>query len=323
MKKFMATASIVLALTMSLSAPASAIAIVTGDSFGKSSKAKWVTDRYEPEEFDNSGKELYLAVGKTGYYKYRPTDKKDKTYALQGKKLETGKPSSNTWTATVKLNVDDTWFSSSSNKKRAEFRVDLVDGDGNEISDSPAIALIKGGSGAPVFKFYNPKAKSSWGMGNKFINGDKEMEDLFVEEGWHTLLIKSTKGVLTYYIDEKKIGNCTINERDVYPSYMALNAYNYDRPDVISWDNCYLYDGSYVIRQLSSSAAEKRDDRLASQYEKKRANWEKKYKVYRSKDNANRWFTASEWKKEYNVDSIPSDVATSTSKEMPESYWDY
>lgn len=318
MKKAMGMISVALVVVMLLSIPAWAVSILTGDSFSKTSKSNWVTDRYEPEEFDNSDNELYLAIGSRGYYRNRPADKKDKYYALQGRKLAVKKPSSTTWTATVKLNVDDTWFSSNSNKKRAEFRVDLVDGNGGKLSDSPAIALVKGGSGSPVFKFYNPKANTSWGTGNKFVNGDNETEDFYIEEGWHTLLIKSTKGVITYYVDEKKIGNCTLTTKDVYPSYMALNAYNYDRPDVINWDNCYLYDGSYIIRQLSSSASEAKEERLESQYEKKRERWYEKYTYYLIGGD---WYTKSQAEKaDLDIEDATSSRLT---KDMPESYWDY
>lgn len=317
MKKLIGSVSLVLAVATLLSVPASAASIITGDSFGTSSKEEWVTDRYDPAEFDTSGNQLYLSMGRNGYYKYRSDDKKDKYYALQGKKLATEMPSGNTWTATVKINIDNTWFSSSSNKQRAEFRVDLVDGNGKKIETSPAIALIKPGSGAPVLKFVNPKAKTGWGMGDKFVNGDRETEDLYLEEGWHTLLIKADKGILTYYIDEKKIGNCTLSTRDVYPSHMALNAYNYESPYVVNWDNCYLYDGSYIIRQRSREQQQKHEDRLEEQYEKKRQRWTDRYTEY---EYNGKWYTKSE------LERLGQDTSGKTSKltkEMPESYWDH
>ena len=356
MKKLTATISVLLVLVMALSAPASAIAIITSDTFSTSAKSadKWVTDRYEPEEFDRSDGKLYLSVGPKGYYKYRSDDKKDKYYALQGKKLPVEMPSSNTWTATVKINIDDNWFSSSDGRRRAEFRVDLVDGDGNTLKNSsPAIALVKGGSGAPVLKYYHPKAQGSWGMANRFVNGDKETEDLTVEEGWHSLLIKANNGVLTYYFDEKKLGNCTLTTKDVYPSYIALNVYNYDRPQMVEWDNVTLYDGSYLIRQLSSEAQDKKDERLESQYEKKRNNWEDKYTEYMFGRNSTdktveidgktfdtgKWYTQSKLKSTFKISdkdwdkendelknilaTCPLPVESREKKEMPDSYWDY
>ncbi len=318
MKKLLGTASLLLTLVTVLSVPASAVAIVTGDSFSSASKSdNWVTDRYDPEEFDISDGKLYLALGKSGYYKYRPADRKSKYYAQQGKKLKLGQTSSNTWTAVVKLDIDDTWFNSSSNRKRAEFRIDLVDGDGNPIKDSPALALVKGGSSASYFKFYNPKANTGWGMGNKFINGDDELEDFYVEDGEHSLFIKATNGVISYYVDEKKLGNCTLSTKDVYPSYASLSAYNFERPDVICWDNFYLYDGSYGIRALSTDAQNDKEDRLEEKYEKKRDNWIEKYTQY---EYDGKWYKKSQ---------IPSDLKgtppddTRLTKEMPDSYWDY
>lgn len=197
------------------------------------------------EEFDRSDGKLYLSVGPKGYYKYRSDDKKDKYYALQGKKLPVEMPSSNTWTATVKINIDDNWFSSNDGRRRAEFRVDLVDGDGNTLKNSsPAIALVKGGSGAPVLKYYNPKAQGSWGMANRFVNGDKETEDLTVEEGWHSLLIKANQRRAHLLLRREEARQLHADHQDVYPSYIALNVYNYDRPQMVEWDNVTLYDGA-------------------------------------------------------------------------------
>lgn len=320
MKKLLTTVSLLLASVTVLSVPASAIAIITGDSFTSDEKSKeWVTDRYAPEEFDVSDGKLYLALGKSGYYRYRPADKKSKYYAQQGKKLKLEKPSSTTWTAVVKLDIDDSWFSSSSNRKRAEFRIDLVDGKGKPIKESPALALVKGGSSASYFKFFNPEAKTDWGLGDKFINGDDEVEDFYVEDGEHSLFIKSSNGVISYYVDEKKLGNCTLDTQDVYPSYVSLSAYNYERPDVICWDNFYLYDGSYGMRALSSKAQDRKDDRLEEKYEKKRDRWKKRYTQY--------YF--EETRKWYKESKIPSDLDIGDAddkrltKDMPDSYWDY
>lgn len=294
MKKLFGGISVLLALIITLSVPAFAVAIITGDGFGNGSKDEWVTDRYDPEEFDRSGGKLYLALGSKGYTKNREEGKQGKFYAQQGKKLACDPTTSNTWTATIKLEIDDTWSSTESLRKRAEFRVDLVDGSGNALEHSPAIVVIKGGSGDPVVKYYNPKVNTSWATAKYFTNSDKEQEELIIEEGWHTLIIKASKGVISYYFDEKKIGSCPLDTTDVYPSFMAVNAYNYNRPDVTCWDNCYLYDGSYSIRVLSDEAKEKREERLASQYAAKRERFKEKYYV------DGRWL-----------------------KEMPDSYWDY
>lgn len=321
MKKLLTTVSLLLSSVTVLSVPASAIAIITGDSFTSQQKTEeWVTDRYEPEEFDVSNGKLYLALGKSGYYKYRPKDKKSKFYAQQGKKLKLEQTTSNTWTAVVKLDIDDPWFSSSSNRKRAEFRIDLVDGDGNPLKESPAIALVKGGSSASYFKFYNPKSKSGWGLGDKFINGDDEVEDFYVEDGEHSLFIKSTNGVISYYVDEKKIGNCTLDTTDIYPSYASLSAYNYERPDVICWDNFYLYDGSYGMRALSSDAQDRKEDRLEEKYQKKRDRWRERYTEYYFEDE-NEWYKESELEK-LDLDKDDADKKKLT-KDIPDKYYDY
>jgi hypothetical protein len=64
MKKLLGAASLLLTLVTVLSVPASAVAIITGDSFTSASKSgNWVTDRFDPEEFDISDGKLYLALG--------------------------------------------------------------------------------------------------------------------------------------------------------------------------------------------------------------------------------------------------------------------
>ena len=322
MKKLVGMISLLLACVTILAVPVSAVAIITGDSFGKTSNKPWEVDRYAPDEFDTSENELYTTVGPKGFTTARPADKQDKYYAVQGKKLAAAQTSSNTWTATVKINVDDNWFSSSSNNRRAEFRVDLKDGSGN---------------------------------------GDKEIEYLEVEPGWNSLLIKCDKGVISYYLNEKKLGNCTLstNQKDVYPSYLALGVYNYNRTDTVSFDNLYLYDGSYVMRQLSSEAQDERDERLESQYEKKRNSWEDKYTEYmfnRDSDEdvylngrkvleGGKWYKQSTVKSKLKVSDKDFDVEydllmekidqlttkdggsveyeTRETKDMPDDYWDY
>lgn len=296
MKKLLGAVSAALAVATVLSVPASALAILTGDSFSKGSKSDWVTDVYEPDEFDNSDNELYLTVGKGGFTKNRPAEQKAKAYAIQGKKIATKKPTSNTWTAVVKINLDSQWFGSTSQRKRAEFRVDLVDGKGNPVDASPAIAILKDTSGDPEIRYYNSKYKSGWGAGDKFVNGDKEMEYFTPEEDWHSLIIHCKDGIVSYYIDEKKIGNCTLPTKDVYPAFMALGAQNFEGTYTVNFDNCYLYNGSYTIRQRSTEAQDKRDDRLASKYQSKRDKWHSKY-----------------WDEERGK----------LTKDMPDSYWDY
>lgn len=362
MKKRMAACATVLALSTVLSMTASAASIITGDSFTSTSKVKdkWVVDQYAPEEFDRSGGELYLVVGKSGYYASRPSDKKDKKYANQGMKLPVEKPSSNTWTATVKFYIDSAWLSSTSESKKVEFRVDLMDGSGNAIGTAPALSLMKAGRDKPVFTFVNPKSKPSGrGIATYYINGDKDKEFLEIEEGWVTLFIRSSKGKISYYLDEKKLGDCTLDQTDIFPTHMALNMYNYERSDVSRWDNAYLYDGTYAKAQRSSSLTKEREEKLEEQYAKKRAKWEAKYTEYKLSDG--HWYTFSGMNKEYKSETGGKSLPTATSllskskyedfsdvlqeydrlwitngtgttivdtrikddKEMPDSYWDY
>jgi|GEM_PF-6478975 len=356
MKKSLGLISLTLALVFVLSVPASAAAIISGDSFttGKDkygkSKNEWVTDRYEPEEFDIYDGTLYLSVGKSGYYQYRPDDQKDKFYALQGRKMKVEKTSSNTWTATVKINIDNNWTTSDSFTKKAQFSLELVDSKGKALKHQPAIALLKSNSKSPVLQYYNPKTKTGWGTAYTYLNGDDEKEDLILEDGWHTLLIKANKGVITYYFDEKKLGNCTLSQTDVYPSYMKLNVYNYNRPAMAQFDNCYLYDGSYIIRQLSSDAQDKKEERLEISYEKKRNKWEDSHTIYKFTEDfkgAKGTIKKGSYKQsqlksklgvscksytdddydEY-VDALKDalkgvDYSTREDKEMPDSYWDH
>jgi hypothetical protein len=293
--------------------------ILTRDYFSspEGTAKNWVVDRYKPEDFDISGGYLYLSVGRTGYSKTRPMDKQDKYYALQGKKLAAQKPTSTTWTATIKLNIDSAWQFSDGNQKKVTFSVYLVDGSGKELSDIPTISVLKAG-GNPYVNFYNPAVKDSWPVARTFINGDGEKEELIVEEGWHTLLIKCTKGTLTYYLDGMKLGNCTIKDKDVYPSYMAINAYNYGFPDVTCWDDCILYNGSYQIPLLSREKQAAKDERLAEKYEAKRQRWIERYTQYQFGAN---WYTRAQ-AEEKGLD-ISDASSSKLTKEIPDSYYNY
>lgn len=277
-KTYIKLAGAAMAAIMLLGVPVSAAKVITGDSFTKNSASDWETDRYEPEEWDTSQNELFLSIGKSGYRGNRPANKQDKYYAYQGRKLQVERPESNTWTATVRMNVTSDWFTTSSNRRRAEFRVDLVDASGTPLADSPAIALVNGGGEITSLKYYNPKAVGKWGNASYFLNGDKEKEDVSVTEGWHTLYIKCVNGVITYYFDSMKLGNCTITEKDIYPSFMALNGYNYESPYAIVFDNAYLYDGAVSPAKLiSSDKQDEVDERKASQYAKRRSDWVDRY----------------------------------------------
>ena len=116
------------------------------------------------------------------------------------------------------------------------------------------------------------------------------------------------------------------------------------------FDNCYLYDGSYIIRQLSSDAQDKKEERLEISYEKKRNKWEDSHTIYKFTEDfkgANGTIKKGSYKqsqlksklgvscKSYTDDDYDEYVdaledalsgakyTTREDKEMPDSYWDY
>ena len=277
--RFLLCLALILAMTTGMLAPA-AVAILDGDGFNKATVDKrWVTDRYEPEEFDvargsarstklvkdskgnydevdkdGKVKTLRLTVGRGGIYQNRPADRKSDYYMVQGKKLPVETSSKNTWTVTGKLYVGQAYFSGS-DQRRTQLSVYLKDGEGNPIEICPTLSLHKNGDNSPVWRYYNPKGKGArgWNTGDSFLNKDNELEELYVEEGWVTVMIKCNKGVITYWIGNKKIGNCTLDTTDVYPQAIAVNAYNYGKEYTVEWDNIYLYDGSYALPKADNN----------------------------------------------------------------------
>ena len=361
MKKAITALCVTMAAAMALSSPAFAVSIVTGDSFSSSSKnALWETDRYPADEFDSEDGYLYLTLGSKGFTSARPQDQRTSYYALQGSKLPVEKTSSNTWTAMVKVNLDDSWFGSSNQQKRVEFRVDLVDGDGNPYEDSPTLAVVKNSS-FPVINYTTSKSSTGWAGVSTYVDGDKDVVTLEIDEGWHNLVIHSNKGVITYYLDEKKMGSFPTTEKDLYPSYMAIGARNYNRWDTLQFDNCYLYDGTVLQRQRTSEQQDNYEEKMEETYERKRNNWEDRYTDYKfyftdggdhviefngeteeiehrkaySKSKLKSMFdiSDSDWDEEEDQfddlldaidDQTPLDRKTRTeTKEMPDSYWDY
>lgn len=358
-KKTLSAVGIALAVSTILSVPAAAVKTLTADSFssGKFSD-KWVADRYQPEEFTSKDGYLYIAVGPKGATKNRPADKKGDAYSIQGQKLPCEMPSSTTWTANVRIDLDDEWMDSTSSRRRAEFRVDLVDGSGKAVTPSPTIAIVKSGSSSPSFRYVSSTAESGWRTGDSFINGDKESEDLVIEGGLRNLLIKANDGVISYYLDDKKLGSCPLPTKDVYPEFMALGVQNNGVAYTVGFDSLSLYDGSYGMRPLSSEAQDKQNERLEKSYEKKRNSWEDSHTEYQFekyttdkyvviKDEQDRdvklepgkWYKQSSLKSKLHVNDKDFDTENSIlsglisgsnvsydtreTEEMPESYWDH
>ena len=361
MKKAITALCVTMAAAMALSSPVFAARIVTGDSFSNSAKsALWQTDRYPADEFDAESGSLYLTLGSKGFTSSRPLDQRTSYYALQGSKLPVEKTSSNTWTAMVKVNLDDSWIGNSSQQKRVEFRVDLVDSQGNAYPDSPTLAVVKTSS-FPTINYTTSKSSTGWAGVTTYVDGDKDVVRLDIEEGWHNLVIHSKEGVITYYLDEKKMGSFPTTQKDLYPAYMAIGARNYNRWETYEFDNCYLYDGSVLQRQRTSEQQDKYEEKMEESYERKRNNWEDRYTDYKfyftdgddheitfngeteeiehrkaySKSKLKRMFdiSDSDWDEEEDqfddlIDYIERrdfyDHKTRTeTKEMPDSYWDY
>lgn len=271
-KKIRSMLGAAMAAAMLLSLPAAAAAeLVTEDTFSSAKSAsKWKVDNYEPEDFDITQGVVYLAMGSDGYRRNRPDEQKDKSYAMQGYKLKAGKVGGS-WTATVKLKVDDTWYGirddvdiskrkdkveSSAildNKKKVVFRVDIP---GTTMDTAPAITLIKGGDGAPTFKYYDPEEYQGWGTAsfqwvpeetdNKTKKPSSGSAVEAVPDDWHTLIIACKNGIITYSVDDQKIGSYKLDAESTAPSYLALSMQNFNRPDVSVWDDCRLYDGIYT-----------------------------------------------------------------------------
>lgn len=276
MKKLISVLSAVMVATI-LTIPAAAADIAVQDDFSKADTfKKWVVDIFAPEDFDISKGEVYLAVGDNGYRKNRPDEQKDKAYAMQGYKLKADNVSADAWTAAVKIKIDDTWYGTREdkdvrrrketvesqkileNKKKVEFRVDVED-----EKYAPTISLIKGGDGAPTFKYYDPNERQSWGTAEVAFELPEAQDDTpsnvkkmgkakqpeKPRKEWYTMVISCKNGVITYSIDSQKIGSYQIAEEAAEPEYLALSMQNFDRPDVSIWDDCRLYDGIYTYTE--------------------------------------------------------------------------
>ena len=276
-KTWFSAISLALAAAAALSLPAFAAELVTEDDFSDSAtvEEEWVVDNYEPEDFYVQGGVAYLAVGDNGYARNRPEDKRDKSYNLQGYKLKSGRVSALSWTASVRLEVDDTWYgvrtdsyikerapkvSSQSildNKKKVTFRVDLT----GKNATPPAITFVKGGDGAPTIKYYDPEEPQGWGTADfdweaanaassKSAKSKSAAQAAPTgEEAWHTLTVTFNNGLVTYYIDAQRIGDFEYASEKAQPSYLALSMQNFQRPDVSAWDDVRLYDGVQVPKK--------------------------------------------------------------------------
>ena len=103
--------------------PVNAANVVSSDVFSKNSVKPWETDQKDPAKWDTSQNYLSLTVGRPGSISISGTASlQGGAYDIQGKKLKLERPSSASWTASVKLNVDESWFSSAITRRTAVFR---------------------------------------------------------------------------------------------------------------------------------------------------------------------------------------------------------
>lgn len=335
MKKWLGAACVSLALLIAGSLPASALAgVLTSDSFSTKASVdtKWVTDRYAPAEFSVTDGVLTLGVGLNGFYRSRTADHKDTYYSVQGRKIALKTPSSNTWTAAIKIDIDSSWFDSSSSSKRFEFRVDLQDNKGNEIEHSPTLALVKNGSDAPTFYYSSPKSSTGWGVTKTYLNGDMEREDFAIDEdGWHTLMIRCTSGTITYWMDNIKLGNCGLSQKNVYPTYAAVGLRNYDAADEVLLDNFALYNGVYQMRPLRpAKEQEEYEEEQEEKYEEKREKWLERYTKYADPDDDDEEieykYTMEQMKRRHpdmTEEEIEASFDSDLTKEIPDRLWKY
>ena len=109
MKKGYSALCLALAAAMAASVGVSAASAVTKDDFSDYKKAEnWTVDNYAPQDFDYAEGRLYLAVGPDGFRANRDDEAKAKSYAMQGRRLKCERPSSTSWSATIRLNVEST-----------------------------------------------------------------------------------------------------------------------------------------------------------------------------------------------------------------------
>ena len=321
MKKWIGGLSAALAAAAVLAVPASALTTLTSDSFSqKEASANWVTAKADPLEFYVEDGELYMSVGRYSY-------SSDASTRWQGKKIALKKPTSNTWTAVIKLDIDDGFFSSSYSQQ-VEFRLDLVDKNGKALSESPALRLVKSGSKSPQFNYYSTTSQTGWKAGTTYINGDGERADVEFDSDWHSLIIRCDKGVIYYYLDNKKLGTTQLSTKEVYPAFAAINMYNYGNQETTVWDNFALYNGSYILpAERSEKAQEEYEEEQADKYEEKRQEWRERYTKYDMDGDGEYESTLKQVMQKdssvKNMDDADDRYDSELTKEIPDRLWKY
>lgn len=305
--------------------PANAASVVNSDVFAKNSANPWETDQKDPVKWDTSQNYLSITVGGQGAISIPGSSVlKGGAYDVQGKKLKLERPSSADWTASVKLNADETWFSSAAARRTAIFRLDLVDAVGNPLDTPAALALEKHSGGMPVWACINPELADGWSYPKLYTGTSSGLlrKELEVEEGWRTLYIKCSRGNITYQVDGKVIGSFDLGVSEAYPDYAALGASGLGHYTV-DFDNFYLFNGNVgaVKKILTEQEEEDRESSQEEKYREKRERWRKNHTEYLIYQNGEEVWVRSN---DLTQDQIDNETYGSRVKgEMPDSYWDY
>lgn len=303
MKKVVQTVVAGLTAAMMLSVPSSALAsVVASDSFAKGTQKQWEVDQKAPAKWDTSGSVLQISVGRTGSIvsgKSAGVSVKNGVYDIQGKKMALPKPASNVWTASVKVNADQDWFSSSVSRRAAVFRLDLVDASGEALTTPVAFALEKRSSAQPQWACLNTELPDGWSYPKLYsgTGGGLITKELEVEEGWRTLYIKCNKGLITYQVDGKVLTSFDLGT-EVYPSYVSLGLADGNNSFTAEFDSFALYNGNVgqPKRVLTETEEEEASSSKEESLKKRKARWIASHTEYKIKDSdgTERWVRAGQ-----------------------------
>ena len=323
-KKLKAVTALLAAAMVCL--PVNAASVVNSDVFAKNAVKPWETDQKDPEKWDTSQNYLSITVGGQGSFSVPgSSSQRGGAYDLQGKKLKLERPASASWTASVKLNADEGWFSSAVTRRTAVFRLDLVDAAGNPLDTPAALALEKRSGSMPVWACINPELVDGWSYPKLYTGTSSGLlrKELEVEEGWRTLYIKCDRGNITYQVDGKVIGGFDLGVSEAYPDYAALGAADPSSHYTVDFDNFYLFNGNVgaVKKILTEQEEEERESSQEEKYRDKRERWRKNHTEYLIYQNGE-----EVWVRGNNLtqDQIDNETYGSRIKgDMPDSYWDY
>lgn len=303
MKKFLRAMAIGLSAALLLSVPAAAASVVTSDAFSKSSQKPWESDQKDPAKWDTGENYLSITVGRQGTVLSRTQNggiaARGGVYDVQGKKLALDKPSSDSWTASVKLNVDQSWYSTSVSRRTAVFRLDLVDGGGNPLETPAALALEKRSGSTPQWACLNPELLDGWSYPKMYSGTSSGLlrKELEVEEGWRTMYIKCNKGYITYQVDGKVLTSFDLGVTDAYPAYAALGVADFNNNYTVDFDSFYLFNGNVgaVKKILTEEEQEDKESSKEDKLRERRQRWIDNHREYLiEQDGKDVWVRASQ-----------------------------